>query len=226
MRWAYNSAVFEFKKGNSGRHVKKKKAFYALAVMILLGAGLALFIVAAEEQSVMSSGLPAADRIRLHDLIRQGSGKNKHVELVDFYFGKQYIYAAKMVQFRDVYLPVFPNGESENASNLQILLWIRNDRNSNEPLVESQQDLDRFVAEFNRRPRSVTGILRKPIDKVRTLTADAYPGTDRQSLQILWARHFPDRQSINVLWGILTLCLAAAAACAVAYRRQSRSSRI
>jgi hypothetical protein len=206
--------------------VKKKKAFYALAVMILLGAGLALFIVAAEEQSVISSGLHAADRIRLHDLITQGSGKNKHVELVDFYFGKQYIYAAKLVQFRDVYVPVFPNGESENASNLQILLWIRNDRNSNEPLVESQQDLDRFVAEFNRRPRSVTGILRKPTDKVRTLTADAYPGANRQSLQILWARHFPDQQSINVLWGIWTLCLVAAAACAVAYRRQSRSSRI
>jgi len=206
--------------------VKKKKAFYALAVMILLGAGLVLFIVAAEEQSVISSGLPAADRIRLQDLITQGSGKNKHVELVDFYFEKQYIYAAKMVQFRDVYVPVFPHGESENASNLQILVWIRNDRNSNEPLVESQQDLDRFVAEFNRRPRSVTGILRKPIDKVRTLTADAYPGTNRQSLQILWARHFPDQQSINVLWGILTLCLVAAAACAVAYRRQSRSFRI
>jgi hypothetical protein len=200
--------------------VKKKKAFYALAVMILLGAGLALFIVAAEEQSVISRGLPAADRIRLHDLITQGSGKNKHVELVDFYFGKQYIYAAKLVQFRDVYVPLFPDGESENASNLQILLWIRNDRNSNEPLVESQQDLDRFVAEFNRRPRSVTGVLRKPIDKVRTLTADAYPGTNRQSLRILWARHFPDQQSINVLWGILTLCLVAAAACAVAYRRE------
>jgi hypothetical protein len=170
--------------------------------------------------------LPAADRIRLHDSITQGSGKNKHVELLDFYFGKQYIYAAKMVQFRDVYVPVFPNGECENASNLQILIWIRNDRNSNEPLVESQQDLDRFVAEFNRRPRSVTGILRKPTDIVRTLTADAYPGTKRQSLQILWARHFPDQQSINVLWGILTLCLVAAAACAVAYRRRSRSSRI
>jgi hypothetical protein len=206
--------------------VKKKKAFYALAAMILLGAGLVLFIVVAEEQSVMSGGLPAADRIRLHDLITQSSGKNKHVELVDFYFGKQYIYAAKMVQFRDVYVPVFPNGESENASNLKILLWIRNDRNSNEPLVESLQDLDRFVAEFNRRPRSVTGILRKPTENVRTLTADAYPGTNRQSLQVLWARHFPTQQSINVLWSILTLCLAAAAACAVTYRRQSRSSRI
>jgi hypothetical protein len=170
--------------------------------------------------------MPAADRIRLQDLITQGSGKNKHIELVDFYFGKQYIYAAKLVQFRDVYVPVFPNGESENAGKLQILLWIRNDRNSNEPLVESQQDLDRFVTEFNRRPRSVTGILRKPTDKVRTLTADAYPGTNRQSLQILWARHFPDQQSINVLWGIWTLCLVAAVACAVAYRRQSRSSRI
>ncbi len=71
--------------------MKKKKAFYALAVMILLGAGLALFIIAVEKQSVISSGLPAADRIRLHDLITQGSGRNKHVELVDFYFGKQYI---------------------------------------------------------------------------------------------------------------------------------------
>jgi hypothetical protein len=145
---------------------------------------------------------------------------------VDFYFGKQYIYAAKLVQFRDVYVPVFPNGEPENASNLQILLWIRNDRNSNEPLIESQQDLDQFVAEFNRRPKSVTGVLRKPTDKVRALTADAYPGTNTQSLQVLWARHFPAQQSIKVLWSILTLCLVAAAACAVTYRRQSRSSRI
>ncbi len=172
--------------------MKKKKAFYALAVMILLGAGLALFIIAVEEQSVISSGLPAADRIRLHDLITQGSGRNKHVELVDFYFGKQYIYMFAPQKWCSSEMSTcrcFLNGEPENASNVQILLWIRNDRNSNEPLV-------------------------------------AYPGTNRQSLQILWARHFPDQQSINVLWGILTLCLVAAVACAVAYRRQSRSSRI
>ena len=203
-------------------HVKKNKVFYALVVMIMLGASLALFIVAADEQSVISSGLPAAEKIRLQDLITQGIGKNKHVELVDFYFGKRYVYAAKLVQFRDVYVPVFPNGEPENASNLQILLWIRNDRNSNEPLIESEQDLDRFVADFNQHKRSVTGILREPTDRVRKLTADAYAGTNRQSLQILWARHFPTQQSISVLWGIWMLCLVAAAASAVAYRRQSR----
>ncbi len=202
--------------------MKKKKAFYALAVMIFLGASLALFIVAADEQSIISSGLPAAQRICFHDLITQGFGKNKHIELADFYFGKQYIYATKLVQFKDVYLPVFADGQPENASNLRILLWIRNDRNSNERLIESEQDLDRFVADFNRRPRSVAGVLREPTDRVRTLAADAYPGTNRQSLQVLWARHFPAQQSINVLWGICALCLVAAAACAVAYRRQSR----
>lgn len=205
--------------------MKKKKAFYALAVMIFLGAGLALFIIAADEQSVISSGAPAAEKIRLQELITRGSGKNKHVELADFYFGKQYIYSAKLVQFRDVYVPVFPNGQAENPSNLQVLIWIRNDRNSDEPLIESQQDLDRFVAEFNRHPRSLSGILRKPTDKVRTLTADAYPGMNRQSLQVLWARHFPAQQSINILWSIWTLCLVVAAVCAVAYWRQSRSSR-
>ena len=204
--------------------MKKKKAFYALAVMIFLGAGLALFIVAVDEQSIISSGLPSAQRIRLHDLITQGSS-NKHIELADFYFGKQYIYATKLVQFNDVYLPVFADGEPENASNLRILLWIRNDRNSNERLIESEQDLDRFVADFNRRPRSVTGVLKEPTDRVRTLTSEAYPGTNRQSLQVLWARHFPFQQSINVLWAACMLCLAAAAACAVAYRRQSRKER-
>ena len=204
--------------------MKKKKAFYALAVMIFLGAGLALFIIAADEQSVISSGAPAAEKIRLQELMTRGSGNNKHVELADFYFGKQYIYTAKLVQFRDVYVPVFPNGQAENPSNLQVLIWIRNDRNSDEPLIESQQDLDRFVAEFNRHPRSLTGILRKPTDKVRTLTADAYPGMNRQSLQVLWARHFPAQQSINILWSIWTLCLLVAAVCAVAYWRQSRSS--
>lgn len=208
------------------RHLKNKKSFYALAVVMFLGVGLVLFIFAADEQSVRSSGLPEPARIRLQDLITQGPRKNKHVELVDFYFGKQYIYAAKLVQFRDVYLPVFPNGEPENASNLQILLWIRNDRNSNEPLIQTRQDLDRFAAEFNRRPRSVTGVLRRPTSEVQALTAGAYPGVNRQSLQILWARHFPAQQSVNVLWTIWMLCLVAAAVCAVAYRRQSRSSRL
>ena len=202
--------------------MKKKKALFALAVLIFLGASLALFIVAADEQSIISTGQPAAQRINLHNFITQGFGRNKHIELADFYFGKQYIYATKLVQFQDVYLPVFPDGEPENASNLRILLWIRNDRNSNERLIESAQDLDRFVADFNRRPRSVAGVLREPTDRVRTLAADAYPGTNGQSLQVLWARHFPTQESINVLWGILTLCLVAAAARAVAYRRQFR----
>jgi hypothetical protein len=202
--------------------VKNKKALYALAVLIFLGASLVLFIVAADEQSIISSGQPTAQRISLHNFITQGFGSNKHVELADFYFGKQYIYATKLVQFQDVYLPVFPDGEPENATNLRVLVWVRNDRNSNERLIESAQDLDRFVADFNRRPRSITGVLRQPTDRVRTLTADAYPGTNGPSLQVLWARHFPTQESINVLWGICALCLLAAAACAVAYRRQFR----
>ena len=202
--------------------MRKKKALYALAVLIFLGASLVLFIVAADEQSMLSSGLPAAQRISLDNFITQGFGGNKHIELAGFYFGKQYIYATKLVQFQDVYLPVFSDGEPENANNLRILVWIRNDRNSNERLIESAQDLDRFVADFNRRPRSITGVLRQPTDRVRTLTADTYPGGNGQSLQVLWARHFPSQESINVLWGICALCLVAAIVCAVAYKRQSR----
>jgi hypothetical protein len=202
--------------------VKKKKALYALAALIFLGASLALFIVAADEHSILSSGLPAAQRISLHNFITQGLGGNKHIELAGFYFGKQYIYASKLVEFQDVYLPVFPDEQPENANNLRMLVWIRNDRNSNERLIESAQDLDRFVADFNRRPRSITGVLRQPTDRVRTLTADAYPGTDGQSLQVLWARHFPAQKSINVLWGICVFCLLAAMVCAIQYKRQSR----
>ena len=208
------------------KSMKKKKALYALAMLIFLGADLTLFIVAADEQSVVSNGLPVAEQIRLQDLITRGSDKNNHVELADFYFGKQYIYTTKLVQFRDVYVPVFSNGRPENASNLQVLIWIRNDRHSNEPLIESPQDLDRFVAEFNRHPGSVSGVLRKPTDRVRTLTADAYPGMNPQSLQVLWARHFPTQESVNILWTLCTLCLITGAVCAVAYRRQPRSSRM
>jgi hypothetical protein len=200
--------------------VKKKKAVYALCVMIFLGASLALFIVAADEQSVISSGLNTAEKIRLQDFIMKGFKKNKHVELLDFYFGKQYIYASKMVQFKDVYLPVFPSGQPENVSNLRLLVWIRNDRNSNEPLIETPQDLDRFVAEFNRHPRSVSGILRTPSHTVQKLATDAYPGLSNRSLQILWARHFPDQISTNVVWCLMVLCLAAALGCTVAYKRQ------
>src|SRR5262249_11577052 len=73
--------------------VKKKKAFCALGVMIFFGASLLLFIVIVDEQSVISSGSAAAERIRLQDLITRNFKTNQHVELLDFYFGKQYIYA-------------------------------------------------------------------------------------------------------------------------------------
>jgi len=178
-----------------------------------------LFILAADEQSVLSSGSPAANRVRLQDLMTKAPGENKHVQLTDFYIGKQYIYTAKLVQFKEVYLPLFPKGWPEDASNLHLLLWLRNDRNSNERFIESEQDLDQFVSELNRSARSVTGVLRKPIARVRALTIEAYPGTDRESLGILWARDFPTQQSVNVLWSISAFCLALAAGLAVAYWR-------
>jgi hypothetical protein len=165
--------------------------------LIFLGAALLPFVIAADEQSMVSNGLPTPDVIRLQDLMARGPGKNNHIELTDFYFGKQYIYTAKLVQFRDVYVPEFPQGQPENGSHLQLLLWIRNDRNSNQPLIENEQELDRMMAEFRRNPRTVTGILRKPTDRVRTLTVEAYPGTNPAALQVLWARQFPQPAGYN-----------------------------
>jgi hypothetical protein len=203
--------------------VNKKKALYALAMLILFGSGLMLFILAANEQSVLSSGSPTPKRTRLQSLLAQGPAGNKHIEMLEFYFGKNYIYTAKLVQFQDVYVPVFPDGAPENGANLQVLVWIRNDRNSNQRLIESAQDLDRFVSEFNQYPRPLSGVLRKPTAQVRTLTAEAYPGTNLQSLEVLWARDFPTQQSATVLWTICAICFVGAGICAVAYRRQSRS---
>ena len=203
--------------------MKNKRALYPLAALIFLGVGLTLFILVADEQSILSSGLSAPARFRLQDLTRQGPGNNKHVQLEDFSVGKQYIYATKLVQFKEVYLPLFPLGEPEAAANLHLLLWIRNDRNSNERLIEDAQDLDRFVGELNRSPRSVSGVLRNPIARVRSLTVEAYPGANAQSLQVLWARDFPTQRLITLLSGLLALCLAAAAVCAVAYTRHRKS---
>lgn len=202
----------------------KKKALYALGILFFLGVSLLLFVIAADEQSVLSSGLPTTDRMSLADFIAKGSGKNQHIELTDFYFGKPYLYAAKLVQFKEVYVSLFPTGKPENAGNLHLLLWIRNDRNSNERLIQSEQDLDRFMADFRRNRRSVTGVLRRPIERVRKLTAEAYPEADVQSLQVLWAREFPDQQSTNVLWILGGLCFVAAGVCAFAYKRFGEKS--
>ena len=198
---------------------KKQKAVYALAMLGLFGSALMVFIFAANEQSVISSGLPAANRISLQDLVAHGPGTNKHIELVDFYCGKRFVYTAKLIQFNEVYVPVFARGEPEDGAHLRLLLLIRNDRHSNEPLVQTREELDRFVGEVNRDPKSVAGVLRKPIDRVRALTAEAYPGTNGESLQILWARRFPTQGSANTLWGICALCLGGTAVCAVLYRR-------
>ncbi len=203
--------------------MRKKNALYALTVLILSGSGLLLFILAANEQSVLSGGAPTPTTIRLQDLVAQGPPPNRHLELTDFHFGKNYIYAAQLVQFQDVYVPVFPDGVPESGANLQVLIWIRNDRNSNQRLIQSQQDLDRFVSEFNQHPRPLSGVLQKPLERVRSLTAEAYPGTNLQSLEILWARDFPTQQSATVFWILCAICFVAAGICAVAYRRQSRS---
>jgi len=193
-------------------------------MLSLFGCGLIVLILAANEQSIISSGLPTADKISLQDLTTQGSGTNKHIELADFYFGKTFIYTTELVQFNEVYVPMIRSGQAEGGRNLHLLLLIRNDRNSNMPLIQTRGELGRFVAEFDRHPRSVTGVLRKPTDRVRSLTAEAYPGTNGQSLQVLWARYFPTQDSANILWGICVLCLVGAVACAVAYRRQRGSS--
>ena len=123
----------------------------------LFGTALMVFIFAANEQSVITSGLPAAHRISLQDLVAHGAGTNKHIELVDFYCGKSFVYTTELIQFNEVYVPVFARGEPEDGANLRLLLLIRNDRHSNEPLIQTREELDRFVGEFNRDSKSVAG---------------------------------------------------------------------
>lgn len=201
---------------------KKLKAFYALLMLMCFCSGLLVFIMAADEQSILSSGQPDAAKISLQELIAHGPGANKHIELTDFYFGKQYVYTTKLVQFNEVYVPIFAKGQTEDASNLHLLLWIRNDRNSNQALIETQQQLEEFAEGLNRNPGSILGVLHRPPDNVRKLTGEAYPGVDTQSLQALWARNFPDQASANVLWGMMVVCFVGGCAFFVAYRRQAR----
>lgn len=203
---------------------KKTKALYALAMLGLSGCGLTTFIIAANEQSIILDGRPAATKMSVQQLLTQGASSNRHVELTDFYFGKSFVYTTELIQFNEVYVPIFVNGQSEDGNNLHLLLLIRNDRNSNEPLIQTRGELGRFVAKFNGDPRSVTGVLQKPIDRVRSLTLEAYPGTNGQSLQVLWARDFPTQDSANILWSICGACLVGGAACGIAYKRQRASS--
>jgi hypothetical protein len=202
---------------------QKLKAFYAMAMLICFGSSLMVFVMAADEQSIVSGGQPDANTVSLQSLIARGPGTNRHLALTDFFFGKQYVFTSQLVQFNEVYVPLFPKGQAEDGGNLHLLLWIRNDRNSNQPLIQNQRQLDEFVAGLRRNPGAISGVLHSLPTTVRKLTAEAYPGTDTQSLQALWARDFPDQHSANLLWGVLGLCLAGGCAGLVAYRRQSRN---
>lgn len=202
---------------------KKLKAIYGFAMLMFFGSGLMVFVMAADEQSIVSGGQPEANTISLQNFMAQGPGANRHLALTDFFFGKQYVFTTQLVQFNEVYLPMFPKGRAEDAQNLRLLLWIRNDRNSNQPLIQNQQQLDEFVAQLRRSPAAVTGVLHSAPTTVRKMTADAYPGTDTQSLQVLWARDYPNQRSANMYWGVLGLCLAGGCAFFVAYRRKPRN---
>jgi hypothetical protein len=202
--------------------VRRKKAICALGMLIFFGAALVIFTVAADEQAIISGGNRVSDTISLRELATRRAGSNAHIQLADFYLGKRYIYTAKLVQFRDVYLPIFVKEQPETGDHLQVLLWVRNDRHSNQRFIENPQDLEQFVAEFNRHPRAIEGVLRRPTDRVRALAVDAYPGTNSNALQVLWARDFPETQSVNFLWFSVVLCLGAAGICGIVYRRMSR----
>ena len=68
---------------------------------------------------------PAAGGARRSSSSRLRSQKNPDAATI-------HVSRVQLVQFRDVYLPLFPNQQPENAGNLRVLLWIRNDRHSNE----------------------------------------------------------------------------------------------
>lgn len=191
-------------------------------MLMFFGIGLLVFIITMNEQSVLGSGRPEANRISLQDLMTRGAPGNKHIELADFYFGKQFIYATKLVQFQDVYVPVFAKGQPEDGAHLQVLVWIRNDRNSNQGLIQSYQEVDELVADYHRNPRTMSGVLVRPIDRVKELTLEAYPGTNTAALQVLWARDFPSQDAVDIFWGLMVLCLLAAGACLVAFRRTGK----
>src|SRR5262245_24626314 len=150
--------------------VKKLRGLYALSMLMCFGIALLVFIIAAEEQSIVSGGRPDANKISLQNLIAQGPGTNKHVALTDFFVGRQYVFTTQLVRFNDVYVPLFPKGQPEDPRNLHLLLWIRNDRKSNLPLIETQQQLDTFVAGLQKNSVAVTGVLHSAPSTVRKLT--------------------------------------------------------
>jgi hypothetical protein len=89
---------------------KRSKALCALAVLVLFGASSMMFVLAADEQSIISSGLPTADKINLQELSAQGNRRNRHVEVADFHFGKTFVDTTDLIQFNEVYVPMFANG--------------------------------------------------------------------------------------------------------------------
>jgi hypothetical protein len=190
----------------------KKTKLSALAMLSLFGLAMVLFIIASDEQSIRSGGTSEATRMTLKELVAKDPPLNKHIELTAFDFGKVFIYNAKLVQFKDVYLPVFPQGEEQSVKNLKLLIWIRNDQNSNEPLIETRQQLEQFVSDFQKHPTAITGVLKHSLTTVNNLTLDAYPGADTNSLRLLWARKFPTQESTNTLWGLCALSFVASIA--------------
>jgi hypothetical protein len=199
--------------------MNRKKALCGFVMFLFAGASLGMFIIAANEQSVLAAGSPQAASTSLSDLIAPNPVKNKHVELSGFYFGKHYIYTAQVVQFQDVYVPIFESGKPEEPGNLRTLVWIRNDRNSNERFIQSASDLNDFVLKFNQAPRAINGVLQSPTSQVRDLTVEAYPGVNAAELQVLWARDFPTQSSANIFWSLSIGCLIATAVTGIAYRR-------
>ena len=78
--------------------------------LVLLAAGIALFLFAQRASAVRSHSQREPQRLTLQQLIDRGPGDNLHILLTDFLMLPDYIYETKLGQWSGAWVPVVPPG--------------------------------------------------------------------------------------------------------------------
>lgn len=201
---------------------RNKFSFTALSAMIFGCTALILLIMSAEETTLLGGSTLEPKAITLSELVKSeidtsnkstaGKRRNKHFQLTNYQFGKVVIYDSRIVDVRDLYLPVFEAGHVDDPHSLRLLIWLRNDQTSNEPHVRDISQFEPFIRKCVAEKHAFQGFLHDSNSIVSKLVEEAYPGCDTKSIKLLWCRTMPDKNVVaHICFGWLVsalLCLS------------------
>jgi hypothetical protein len=210
---------------------KHELGWIALVVAIFIGfaGACTLFYLFMDPWITYQNFSPTPRTIPLQELIDQGRGVNRNVQVTGFQFGEGSVYITKNNKWETVYVPLIPMddhlpGERKNQLDREIVVFLKSTR------IKDRNDLEQLA----RQPAIQGLIIEHDLSEKNTLKPH-FPGVDYSKCIILDEGRQPPSEML--VYGILgggtgaiafggVLAVAASIFLLIHYRRRQRTERL